>query len=1250
VSESYVPRCPNDDSDADVDVAAQALPLKSLSPNFNVGQHRFYYDLLARAVAAEDVTNIALTGAYGTGKSSVIRKLTSEHKNKTVLISLATLVPKGKSTPDEGRAKSESERSPTNHIQKEIVKQLLYRLPPRSVPKSRFHRLASPNNSLRWSLAGAIAIVVILLLAIMGVMQDVVQKLYQESWRQWILYILCATTILVLARVCIAVGLSRASFSGDIKAGGATVTLSRQSDTYFDEYLDEIVYFFQASRRNIVVIEDLDRFEDVEVFDTLRTLNSLLNHSGQLRKKVTFVYAIRDSVFENIGSVPEESTQASTLAVLETDKARSTLERASRTKFFDIIIPIVPFLSADNAQDVLSQILEDDEFRLDPTLLRTVARHVVDMRLLHNIRNEFLIYRDRLITSAQKMPGITDEMVFALVVYKNTHLADFERIRSRSSSLDVLYGVWRNLIGSTSAHINDQLSELRQASSDGRVSDTQAQILGKRYAEFLGTLQAGLEEGDPGASVTAIGPVGQNALIDANAWTTIANGERQATKVTQSNGRELILSSSAQELAALLNVPLGTGQTPFVSEDDIQRQVDGYELSLEFLRHHSWRDLFATETPLVAVPYSVYRDGALARAGESNSFTHIVDEVLESDLARDLVRQGYLTSHFALYSASYYGRTVGPEAMEYIRRSIEPGIADFAYELSELDVAAVLEEHGAQSDDNAPILRDASVLNVSVLDYLLTHRMGAAKTVARQLSALDARRDDFLKAYVAQGKKVETLFVLLAAEWDDAVRYVTLEFPGAEEMRVKVLDDILRNVVDRSYNLDLRVGEALQGRMSVLSSLTEPESAVQAMRTYRVFAKAGGKVLDMSPLNALAQRAVIDLELFEVTYDNLRIILPSGVLALDKFRHLKNGYRHIVANVSYYLRIVKNLPGEAVTVSNASELGACFQDVLRYANKSDHVPFLEASPAGYAVEDILDVEPLAWPSLAEASRAALSFGNVNKYYERYGFDAALSTWITRSKVFVGLEGGSVQERTEFAYELLASAELMKSSYGRVRAVASLNVSPLDPSLLTPEPGDLMARLVKRRLVEDDARLFSPRLMVDWGTLEKTIISSREFHRFVSPELLQPQYARRALLNVEIPKSVRLAVVSDIESYLVTLSLRHVRELAAALIQSGWSLPYKQLEALRAYRASPTQLINLAALSGDKLSAKGLVTLFTSMGGDYAKIAAGGRGRPSFVDNEAHRQVLARFVGVTCKPLEYANFKKKGPRIVAPLVQ
>lgn len=86
-----------------------------------------YLKHLREALTGRDrdlVRNIALTGGYGVGKSSILQEIGREF-GKTAVTVL------GEKGPADDRA-----ASVTNRIQKEIVKQLLYRERPERVPVS----------------------------------------------------------------------------------------------------------------------------------------------------------------------------------------------------------------------------------------------------------------------------------------------------------------------------------------------------------------------------------------------------------------------------------------------------------------------------------------------------------------------------------------------------------------------------------------------------------------------------------------------------------------------------------------------------------------------------------------------------------------------------------------------------------------------------------------------------------------------------------------------------------------------------------------------------------------------------------------------------------------------------------------------------------------------------------------------------------------------------------------------------------
>jgi hypothetical protein len=701
----------------------QSLHVETLAPRFEPERHQLYFDLLERALDADGVRNIALTGAYGTGKSSVLERLDTTRQARLVKLSLSTIAPevrdRDEKTVDD---KSRDGHSRTNQIQKEIVKQLLYRLPPSDVPHSRFRRASAANKDRDRKLAAGSGGAVFVVLFGLGLVQPMVEGLLPAVWRQIIAYVLLLGLAMLAAWAVLLVVRARPTLSASVQTGAATVTLSKQSDSYFDEYLDEIVYFFQASGRDIVVIEDIDRFEDVQVFDTLRALNGLLNSSQQIDRRIVFVYAIRDSVFEQIGA--NARTNDGAPLTDEADRAKATLKRASRTKFFDVIIPVVPFVSADNARDVMTDVMASTDYEINPALIRLAARHVADMRMMRNIRNEFEVYRNRLVVPDDHIPGIDDDLVFAIVLYKNTHLADFEKIRQRESTLDHLYKIWRDLVRDNLTSQAKELSRHRRDRHLTATADARAAHLGRHLTAFAATLLTSARVTARAATAQLAGPATENNVSDTDTWSTIAAGTPQQITLydpAQYNSRPFTLSFDATQLSGLLGVTISQHEWDTQDLDELVRNISQNEAQLTFLRHHDWQALCKrTDLTVEVTSLKLVKPSGEPHQGPA-SFAQIVDAVLPSELARDLVRHGYLTSHFALYTSSYYGNHLGRDAIEYIRRCIEPGEPDATFALSDDDVAQILREQGATADD-ADLFSDPSIYNVNILDHLLTQR------------------------------------------------------------------------------------------------------------------------------------------------------------------------------------------------------------------------------------------------------------------------------------------------------------------------------------------------------------------------------------------------------------------------------------------------------------------------------------------------------------------------------------------------
>ena len=137
--------------------------------------------------------------------------------------------------------------------------------------------------------------------------------------------------------------------SGQIKLMNYEIGLQKDMKiSIFNRYLDELIYMFQRTGYEVVVLEDLDRFKNTSIFTKLRELNLLLNQSKDIGRRIVFVYALRDDVFKTA---------------------------SDRTKFFDYIIPVIPHVNVSNSASNFVEKFDDliRENNSEPGLARTQA-------------------------------------------------------------------------------------------------------------------------------------------------------------------------------------------------------------------------------------------------------------------------------------------------------------------------------------------------------------------------------------------------------------------------------------------------------------------------------------------------------------------------------------------------------------------------------------------------------------------------------------------------------------------------------------------------------------------------------------------------------------------------------------------------------------------------------------------------------------------------------------------------------------
>lgn len=316
---------------------------RDLTPIDSIENGDEYIKALNWAFQNKKVRNIALTGPYSSGKSSIIETFLRKDEESKVLykiflhkiiikitlkmsmvlykaflhkytirgsalkISMATFR-KGDYGKEES-ASNEKIKVDADEIERGILKQLFYKVDPKRIPQSRYRKLHQISffRVLFFSTVGLVLIGIFAAIfapsiygdflgdAIRNFISPVTSDPFYTLMVAVILLGVCSLVITYLYCTVISkIKMKEIKFLSDITIQNS----SEETDSVFNRNLDEIIYFFEATDYRTVFFEDLDRLDDPKIFVHLRELNNLLNNDDAIKKKpIVFVYAVRDDIF-----------------------------------------------------------------------------------------------------------------------------------------------------------------------------------------------------------------------------------------------------------------------------------------------------------------------------------------------------------------------------------------------------------------------------------------------------------------------------------------------------------------------------------------------------------------------------------------------------------------------------------------------------------------------------------------------------------------------------------------------------------------------------------------------------------------------------------------------------------------------------------------------------------------------------------------------------------------------------------------
>lgn len=360
----------------------------SLSPTVVEKLDKVYVDALDFVIENESIKNAAISGHYGSGKSSIWQTYKNMRNiNNVIYISLGDY------------CQGDEEGNSISRIEKQILTQILAQVNQKDIPLSKYKLKFNKNKC---TIAKYVLASLIFILSIIGwFIKAEITSIYMirmHVYLSFIILLFITPLIYLIYRV----------FKGELfqiskinlKIAEANAQTSDEKDeSIFDKDIKEIIYILKSSNVKYVVFEDLDRYDNVLIFSKLRELNYLLNaDSSKQDSNIKFIYMVRDDLFDV----------------------------QTRSKFFDFILPVIPIVDSENSEGKLMEYFKDNNNIPDKKVLRKISIYIDDMRILKNIVNEFNIYSEILLP--QKL-NLDNNKLFSIIVLKNIFPEEFSLLQ-----------------------------------------------------------------------------------------------------------------------------------------------------------------------------------------------------------------------------------------------------------------------------------------------------------------------------------------------------------------------------------------------------------------------------------------------------------------------------------------------------------------------------------------------------------------------------------------------------------------------------------------------------------------------------------------------------------------------------------------------------------------------------------------------------------------------------------------------------
>jgi hypothetical protein len=940
--------------------------------------------LLKEAISDNSIFNIALSGPYGSGKTSIIKTFKHKYNLRYIDISLATF--------DDKFTDVES----TLKLEYCILKQLFYKVHPDKVPESRFKRIVNHKYVGFKAFLFFCWLMSILYFTNNSILNSLIAALSLDFYSSFSNSVYSLVSIIGFIIIVYKIYDFLINFKmTKFKFNDAELESKHDKATLnFENEIDEILYFFERNPVDVVFFEDLDRFNNTEIYIKLREINFLINNYEPIKEmgKVTFVYAVIDDIFT----------------------------QNERTKFFDFILPVVPIINYTNSaielikrfKNEINSIENLKEKREFKNFIENVSLYLSDMRVIISIANEYNVYQNILNENIDK------KKLFAMMVYKNVEPTDFDLLNKQKG---YVYGLLKNKmqlteatiksIGDDATNINEQID---LANKEMLFNTNELRIL--YIAKFLEIVNLIKKHGVNSVTLNNVQITPTNLVTDANfKMFTEANPIYYYWYATNNDSIHLPFTeiekavnpsnSYSQRLTSITN-------KVHKNNEELRIRAEGNQNKIKYLNSMKLSELL---NEFECNNYFVQQQSAyeitLIKPQE------VEKKIQNYDLINFLTKSGYIDEDFEHYISRQDGNLSKEDRDFLLSFNSKPLLFDvklneFSSILSKIDDAYLYRKE---------------ILNFSLMDYLMennkSYEINKIMTVLKNETESSISFIDEYLQYTKDANK--NLFIEYAANaWTNIFNYLQNVTKYSSDKKSSYIRLLFSNITlsrIKELNIDKSIFYFLSYSESLSSIYFDDNNKIkveQFLKGERV--EFDRLVFDEKHIQLL--KFIYDNNLYEINFEMIKLMISTFKTSEVDLDELKNS-NYTVINRSGCEKLISYIDSEIVyylenvVFELENNIIESEQSVLRILNElvvSDELEIKLIEKNETLINKLSDIkEKNLWPVFFNNYKLKVSWQNVIDYFKKFDeIDDVLVNHLNQQEVFDILSNEIIVENNQ----------------------------------------------------------------------------------------------------------------------------------------------------------------------------------------------------------------------------------------------